>query len=294
MCLHDVLQQTTARLRHVGVEEAELEARLLMEHALGLNHSGLILAARRTLLPDELSRVSLLLEKRLQRVPLSYLTGTREFWSLDFLVDPAVLIPRPETEFLLECVLAEQQLLPETGQVLDLCCGSGVIAVVLARELVGKRRIVGVDLSFAALRLARCNAERHGAAPRIDWLCADLCGALSPSTRYALVVTNPPYIASNTLITLAPEVRDHEPLLALDGGEDGLAVIRRLLRQVGPALLPGALLFCEIGAEQGEAVLALAGSLFPDANFFDQLDVLQDWAGRPRVLRARRCLEGIN
>jgi len=286
----DFLHQAAARLRHAGVEEAELEARLLLEHTLGLSHSALILAPRRTLLPEELTHLDELLAQRLTRCPLSYLTGEREFWSLDFTVSPAVLIPRPETEFLLECALAEQHRLPPQGLVLDLCCGSGVIAVVLARELRQVRPIIGIDLSPAALSVARGNAERHGVATRITWLCADLGDALAPAAQYALVVTNPPYVASRELAGLEPEVREHEPRLALDGGEDGLTVIRRLLRQIGPALVPGGLLFCEIGADQGTSVQALA----QETKLFDQIMVQRDWADRPRVLRLRRCHKGIS
>lgn len=286
--LADLLSWTARQLRRAGIEAADLEARLLLEHVLRLSRSGLILAGGQRVTPDDLARVTELLCRRLAREPLQYLTGRREFWSLDFLVSPSVLIPRPETEFLLHEVLAGQGDVPREGGVLDLCCGSGVIAVVLAKELISPRRIIGADISPAALALARVNARRLGVAARIDWLCADLCSAFAAAACWALVVANPPYISSDDLATLEPEVREFEPRLALDGGMDGLEIIRRLLVQAGPALLPGGMLYCEIGAEQERQVLEIANAQPVLADLFDEVVVSRDWAGRPRVLRARR------
>lgn len=279
MELDHLLAEGAARLAAAGVEHAALDARLLFEHLTGLEHSQLILRARETVAEPVATRFREMIGQRATRIPLQHLTGIQEFWSLEFTVSPAVLVPRPETEFLLA------QIVNSCGgeriaAALDLCTGSGVIAVVLAREL--GCPVIGVDISPAALTVAAINAARHGVGERVALVCGDLFAPLAPGRRFPLIVSNPPYVAQAEIDHLEPEVRCHEPRLALDGGADGLAVIDRIAAGALDLLEPGGRIFLEIGADQGQKVLALF-----TAEGYGDVRVLTDWAGRPRVLQAR-------
>lgn len=276
-----LIKGTAAAFGKAGIESPELEARLLLQHVLGLDHAGLILAWRQQ--PDRAlqERFAELAGRRLDREPLAYVTGEREFWSLPFAVSRNVLIPRPETEWLLEQALNRVRG-GGIQHALDLGCGSGVIAVVLALEL--GCRVTAVDCSQAALQQTAVNAGRHGVADRLGLLCGDFFTALPAGVRYDLLVSNPPYIAAAEIQELEPEVRRYEPHLALDGGRDGLDAIACISRQAGEVLLPGSWVFLEIGANQAEA----AQHLFETApHHYEELRVLLDLAGRPRVLTAR-------
>lgn len=276
-----LVRETAEAFGRAGIDAPELEARLLAQFVLAVDHSTLILRGQQHLDEQESRQFSRLVARRLAREPLAYITGEREFWSLPFAVSPEVLIPRPETEMLLEYGLRQVR-----GQgirhALDLGCGSGVIAVVLALEL--NCAVTAVDRSPGALRQAAANAERHGVAGRITWCCGDFFDALPPGARFDLLVSNPPYVAACEMDSLAPEVRRYEPHLALCGGEEGLDCIAVISRRAAEVLLPGAWLFLEIGAGQAEA----ARQLFADSpHRYGQLQVLPDLAGRPRVLAAR-------
>ena len=277
--LATLIRQTAGRFAEVGMETPELEARLLAQHVWGCNHAGLILRMEEAPEPDAAARFAGLARRRLAREPLAYITGERAFWGLDFHVTPDVLIPRPETEFLLEQALAGSGNVTEA---LDLGTGSGVIAVILAREL--GCRVTAVDCSAAALAVARANAKRHGAAERIRFLHGDFFDVLPEEARFDLVVGNPPYVAEGEAVELAPEVLDHEPRLALFAGADGLDCVAAISRRAGDRLRPGGRIFLEIGAGQAEA----ASALFRRAGQYDEVRVTPDWSGRPRVLSARR------
>ncbi len=270
--------QIAARLRAAGIPEASLEAELLLRHPLGLDRVGLHLDDR------ELDRRTLdaiegLVSRRLGREPLSYILGEKEFWSLPFAVSPAVLIPRPETELLIEEVLRR---VPETatfaGEICDLGSGSGVIPVVLAREL-PRARLVGIDISPAALAVATANGRRHGVEARLTWLEGDWFAPLPAGSRFDFVVGNPPYVAENTRDRLQPELA-HEPPRALFGGPDGLAAIRRILPGSLQFLKPGGFLLLEIGGDQEEAVYEECRSL----PAFEEPAIVKDYAGLPRLL----------
>jgi release factor glutamine methyltransferase len=232
----------------------------------------------------ELSCYKNLLKRRLAHEPTQYITGHQEFWSLDFLVNPAVLIPRPETELLVEAVLRYAR--GSEGQVrriLDLGTGSGVLAVVLAREL-PEARVVAVDRAGAALKLARENARRQGVAERVAWVLGDLAGALAPKGIFDVLVSNPPYVPTGDWEQLPPEIREHEPRLALDGGADGLEIIRGLSAAAPALLRPGGLLALEVGqgqAEQVQRLLADTGGLTPAV-------IIPDYQRIGRVVAARR------
>lgn len=285
MILKQLYFESVQRLAAAGVAEPEVEAALLLGHVLGYSRSQFFLALEQEIPPPQLSLFATLLSRRLLREPLAYLTGEQEFWSLPFTVSRQVLIPRPETEELLEKIFAtvrQEGLL--SGPVLDLGVGSGAITVVLAREL-PERLVFGADLSLAALEVARENSLRHRVQSRIFLVNSDWLTAIKQERRFALVVSNPPYIAAAVLDTLQPEVRDFEPHRALSGGADGLSEIRALAAQVHRVMLTGGLFFMEIGADQQEAVLKIFSS-FPE---YDRLQVHPDLAGLPRIFQARRC-----
>jgi len=257
-----------------------MEAEVLLAYVLGTSRAVLIAHPERPLTPAQLDRYQALVRRRAVDYPLPYLTGRLEFYGLEFEVTPEVLIPRPETETLVELALARR---PRSA--VDVGTGSGCIAVSLAVHL-PEATIYATEISPAALAVARRNAERHGVAERVRLLAGDL---LSPCPGPVdLIVSNPPYVSTGEWASLPASVRDYEPSLALDGGPDGLDVVRRLLAQA-PAVLagplpaegrPGGALLIEIGAGQGEAAANLARTFFPQAT----LRVLPDLAGRDRVL----------
>jgi release factor glutamine methyltransferase len=286
MQIYQLLRDAAAVLARAGVEDADVEAELLLRHCLDLSRSGLFLRLKDFLSPEEEATFHLLLHRRCLREPLQHIIGSCEFWSMDFLVSPAVLIPRPETEFLLEqafSTLTQEQCRPR--HVLDLCTGSGVIAAVLAKEL-PDAEVTAADCSEKALAVARSNLLRHGLSERVQLLCVDLLTAFPPSPLFDLIVSNPPYIKAGDLPTLQPEVRDWEPHLALSGGVSGMEAITSICAEAAGRLRPGGWLFLEIGAdlsEETEQVLRRLG--------YEQVRVTNDWADRPRVAqgRAARC-----
>lgn len=279
-------QETVNKFLLAGIEDAESNAAQLLCFCLGLTRSELFLRASNEMSAGLLEDCNILVTRRLAREPLHYITGTKEFWSLDFTVSPAVLIPRPETEFLLDQVLQTLAVSGfQDGAVLDMCTGSGVISIILALELNAKK-VIAVDRSKKALHVAAENISRHGKVTEISLICSDLFSAINPQTEFELIVANPPYVSEFELDNLQPEVREWEPKTALGAGEKGLDVIEALASQVPEYLLPGGWLFLEIGAQQKKPVQ----SLFADhaEGAFDEVEVIPDWAGRPRVLKARR------
>ncbi|HSO09368.1 MAG TPA: peptide chain release factor N(5)-glutamine methyltransferase [Desulfoprunum sp.] len=279
----DLLRIAANELSLAGIDGGDLDGQLLLGACLHKSRTELFLAAD-TEVPDEARHVFLrYLERRKQREPVAYILGEREFWSLPFIVNPSVLIPRPETEFLVEQVLAtcRKRSLPD-GWILDLCCGSGAIAVVLALEL--QRNVVAVDLSGDALAVAQRNCRRHRVAHRVALVKADLLTAFAAERRFPLLVSNPPYVSRRQIRQgLDPEVVDHEPLLALDGGEDGLDIIARIKDMLPLIMRPGGEVFIEIGAEQGPALSRLLATS-TGARMLKTFEILKDYAGRDRVL----------
>jgi release factor glutamine methyltransferase len=249
-----LLTWTTQDFTGIGLATPRLDAELLLAHVLGVDRVRLYMDMDRPLAPDELAAMRALVTRRRHREPVAYLTGHREFYRRDFMVNSAVLIPRPDTETLIERAL---ELLPPDAElhVLDLCTGSGAIAVTLAAER-PQIRVVATDVSAAALAVARANAERLGVLARVELREGDLFEAIEPGARFDLIVSNPPYVAAGELDSLAPELR-HEPQLALTAGPLGLDLLERLCAQTpGWLRVPGALLF-EIGAGQAQSILQL-------------------------------------
>lgn len=287
--LADLLRNSWKRLERAGVSGARREAELLLAFCLGTTTTGLYLADDEPISPAIRARFEALLERRCRREPLAYLTGEREFWSLPFTVSPAVLIPRPETEFLLEQVLARRNpgiSLDRRIGCLDLCCGSGVIAVVLAREL--GISVLAVDLSGAALKIARDNLRRHRLLDRVQLLQADLVSCFRLRQPFSLIVANPPYVSRGELENdLEPEVADYEPRLALDGGDSGLELIERIGRRLPRLLSAGGDCFLEIGAGQGADIRYLFGEQVARGDL-EFVRIYRDYAGRDRVAHLRR------
>jgi release factor glutamine methyltransferase len=287
----------TLLLEQAGIETARLDAECLVAAGLGCPRWHLILEPNRRLSPEEFSRILRLLQRRERREPLAYVLGVREFWSLPMAVSAGVLVPRPETETLVEAALAAWgEMRAESREargerreagstIVELCTGSGAVAIALAKELPAAR-VLATDLSWRALRVARANAARHGVAERIEFLRGDLWRAVNgqaPAGSVDLVVANPPYIRSPELETLMPEVQ-WEPRLALDGGADGLRVLRKIVASSPDRIRPGGVLLLEIGADQAEAV----GALLAASGRFEPARLRPDLAGRPRVVVARR------
>lgn len=278
----ELQRRTAGRLRAAGIPDPALEAEILLRYHLDLDRVALHLNER-VLEPGELAVFEKLVIRRLSREPLSYIVGEKEFWSLAFKVSPAVLIPRPETELLLEEVLQRvDDPAAFAGTILDLGTGSGAIAVVLALEL-PRARLFGVDISPSALALAAENGRRHGVAARLTWLRGDWLAPVSPASRFDFIVANPPYVAESTRKQLAPELA-FEPGQALYAGADGMAAIRRFVPETPAFLASGGWLLVEIGYDQAEAVTELLRAV-PD---LDLVEIVKDYAGLPRLVVARK------
>ena len=263
-------------------ERARADAELLLRHVLQRDKAWIVAHGLTPLPAAEAERIHRLLQPLLLRravgEPVQYILGETEFFGLNFAVSPAVLIPRPETELLVEQVLAVARTLA-SPRILDIGTGSGAIAIALAAAL-PQAHLVAVDLSPAALDLAHQNAQRHGLADRIHFLESDLFSTLS-GQRFDVVVSNPPYVPLQDASTLAVEVRDHEPALALFAGDDGLAVYRRLIPAARRHLAPGGLLALEFGFGQQQPIAELlAGS------GFHGIETLPDYQQIPRIALA--------
>lgn len=249
-----VLGWTAPHFEKLGVDSPRLTAELLLAHVLDTSRVRLYADLDRPLEKEELAALRTLIERRAGGEPTQYLTGRREFYGHSFRVDPRVLIPRPETELLVEAVL---RALPRDreARVLELGAGSGCISVSIALGN-PRARVVATELSPEALEVAEANAEALGVADRVEVRRGDLFQPLAAEDRFEVVVSNPPYVARAALARLSAEVR-REPGLALDGGEDGLEVIRRIVAEAQAWLVPGGLLTLEIGDEQGDRVRSL-------------------------------------
>ncbi|MDD2467346.1 MAG: peptide chain release factor N(5)-glutamine methyltransferase [Desulfobulbus sp.] len=284
MRIEALLQAATGQLLAAGIEDPNLDARLLLQYVTSLSRSQLVLRADDPLGAAVVEQYQQLIIQRCCRIPLQHLTGIQEFWSLELIVSPAVLIPRPETEFLLEQVLATVCRRP--GQwILDMCTGSGAIALVLAQELAC--RVVAVDLSAQALVIAGRNRSKYRLESQVELIQSDLFSGLHPGHKYDCIVSNPPYIIDAVIDHLEPEVSLAEPRMALSGGEDGLVCIKRIIDAAPSYLRPGGWIFIEIGDDQKTAV----EHLFHGAGrVYEQIRVVPDYAGRPRVARA--CVTG--
>ncbi len=285
--VRQALREATASLSDAGIESACLDAELLLAEALGLDRSKLYLHYEAPLETRAEERFRSLLARRVDGEPAAYITGRREFWSLDFLVTPAVLVPRPETERLVEVAVglfeAESQISDRKFQILDLGTGSGAISISLAKEI-ANAEVWATDVSSDALGIARANARRHGVEEKIQFLHGDLFEPVSARAEiFDLIVSNPPYVRSDEIDALPRDVRDFEPRIALDGGADGLDCYRRIIPGALRYLSDGGFLALEIGAEMGLEV----ARLFVQADGYTPPRRYRDYAGRDRIVCAR-------
>jgi release factor glutamine methyltransferase len=274
-------QALAEKFRQAGIDSAEADARLLIAHALGIDRAALMANGERALNPAEVKAIDALAERRLKREPVARIFGVKEFWSLPLHISKAVLVPRPETETVIEAALdyiVRDGLRAESLRILDIGTGSGALLLALLSELpnaVG----TGTDISTPALGVARVNAERHALATRCTFVTCDIAARLPGP--FDLIVSNPPYIAHDDIAALAPEVRNFDPALALDGGADGLNGYRAIAKDARRLLAPGGRLIVELGAGQEAAVCAL----FTNAGLTVGA-TRNDLAGIPRALTA--------
>ncbi len=283
----DVYQWGCGELRSAGIEESQLDARLLLEWCCGTDRNTLLAHGDRNVAEKEYRCYEKCIADRKSRIPLQYITGVQEFMGLTFTVNKNVLIPRQDTEVLVEEVM---RYLHDGMRILDMCTGSGCILTSLLRysnDCTG----VGADISEEALRVARDNAEallegNGRERPKASFVRSDLFEGLDADDRFDVIVSNPPYIKTGDMDTLMPEVREHEPVLALDGKEDGLFFYRRIIAGAKRFLSGGGMLFFEIGFDQGEDVR----ELMRQAGYTD-IEIVKDFAGLDRVVfGGSRCL----
>jgi release factor glutamine methyltransferase len=289
------LRWTTDYFRSREVSEPRASAEVLLAHSLGLSRLDLYLRYDQPLNPEELARFKALVVRRREGEPVAYLTGHREFWSLDFRVTPAVLIPRPETETLVAAALEAARLFEREGEGhigpsrnsnllgLEVGVGSGAVVVALAKEL-PQTRWVGLDRAGTALAVARYNARRHRVTERIHFLQADLLSALKPTAAFGLLVANLPYVPRAEWERLPREIKAFEPPEALLGGDDGLELLRPLIRQAHRHVQGGGWVLLEVGDKQARQVTAL----MEKTGAYDQVETVKDFSGMARVVRARR------
>ena len=280
--LSTLLTAITHRLAAAQRDEARLKAELLVAHVLGLSRLEVLAQPELVLSAEQQARVDVLAGRVASGEPLQYVLGEAWFWGRRFKADRRALIPRPETEELVQRVLEDPAIWSAARPVVvDVGTGTGCIAITLAVERPAAR-IIGIDSSAEALALARENGAALGLGQRVEWRTGDLLDGL-PERSLDAVVSNPPYIASGVIETLAEEVRAHEPRLALDGGPDGLALIRRLVAQAALALRPGGRLWMETGDEQGEAVRGILSGAG-----FASLETIKDLSGHHRMVAGSR------
>ena len=274
------LAELRRNLNEAGFETAALDARLLLLTALGIPATTLVTHPDTPLTAEESETLASFARRRLAHEPVARIVGIREFWGLPFRLSPETLVPRPDTETVVETVL---DLLPDRQaplRIVDFGTGSGCILVALLHEL-PRATGLGVDLSPGALATARTNADENGVGERCHFALSRWADAVSGP--FDLIVSNPPYIASGVIPTLDEEVREHDPRLALDGGPDGLEPYRILLSEAGRLLAPGGLLAVEIGYDQAEELRSLAGS-----HGLEILRIAHDLSGNPRCVAMRR------
>ena len=269
----DCYKEGARRLKDCGVREAELDARLLLEYVCKTDRNTLLAHPERAVSEEERDKFLALIARREKREPLQYITGEREFMGLNFETSPETLIPRQDTECLVEEAMKE---LHDGMEILDLCCGTGCILLSLLNYS-NDCKGFGVDINEQAVDLARKNAQNLGIEAR--FAVSDLFEAVNG--KYDLITSNPPYIPTQVIETLDPEVKSYEPMAALDGGEDGLTFYRIIVAEAKDYLKRGGMIFFEIGYDQGEAVSKLLTE-----SGYKYVEVIKDLAGLDRVVKA--------
>lgn len=280
-----LLQWAVGYLKARGVESPRAAAEILLAHVLRLRRVDLYVRHDQPLVPAELAAFKEAIRRRLRREPVAYIVGRKGFRTLEVDVTPEVLIPRPETELLVEQALSLLRAWPGDGAagVLEVGIGSGAVLIALATE-VPRHRFFGCDISPAAVAIALANARANGVSERVHLWTADWFGGLGAGCRFDLIVSNPPYVRSAEIDTLQPEVSQHEPRLALDGGPDGLRGYREILAAAPGHLAPGGSLVLEIGSDQRAAVQRLAAA----SGGYSDFACRSDYAGHDRVVTLQK------
>ncbi len=278
--IESVVRWATDDFRARGIPSPRLDAEVLLAFALNTDRVRLVVDARRPLEAAELGRFRELVKRRRQHEPVAFLRGEREFYGRTFRVDARVLIPRPDTAVLVQLALERTKHVSMCMRALDLCTGSGCVAITLGRER-PTASVIATDVSGDALAVARTNARRLGAY-NVGWAQGDLFAALDElggPRSFDLITANPPYIPSDEIATLAPDIQRFEPRLALDGGQDGLSILDRIVTGAPEVLLPGGLLAVEVGAGEAPEVKARF-----EARGFDDVRLTRDYGGIERVV----------
>lgn len=270
----ELLKAAREFLKKNGIADADVDAWYLLAHVFGINRADFFMHGNMESSREKAQEYMSLVDKRALHIPLQYLIGTQEFMGLTFEVDENVLIPRQDTEILVEEVLK----VSKDKSVLDMCTGSGCIIISLAK-LGNIKKAIGVDISINALQIAKRNAKNLNV--NVDFIHSDLFESVVGN--YDIIVSNPPYIKSDELLYLMPEIKDHEPLQALEAGDDGLDLYRRIISELTGALNPGGYIFFEIGYDQGEAV----SEMLQGAGFID-ICVKKDFSGLDRIVCGKR------
>ena len=286
--IKELLLVTSDFLKKKGIDSPRLTAEILLAHQLDIDRVTLYLNYDQPLNETELSGYRTLIKRRLKREPLQYITGTQEFWSLEFVVNSHALIPRPETELLVELAIKRLKALPELGNhppnIVDLGTGCGAIAISLAREI-GKTKIWATDISSDALKLARLNAEKHKVTDKITFLQGNLWEPLMDlGVAFDIVLSNPPYIATGEFDDLSPEVRNYEPRLALDGREGGVHFIEKIISEAPAFMSPGGWIMLEMSPCQTDTALKLIG----ETEGYAEKSRIKDYSHHYRVVMAQK------
>jgi release factor glutamine methyltransferase len=278
-----LVQWTAAYFKSKGIDSPRSTAELLLAYMLEITRIELYLKYDQPMIQIELARYRELIQRRVRREPVAYIMGEKEFWAMSLIVNRYVLIPRPETECLVELALTE---IPENpagapAEILELGTGSGAIILALAAERPG-HRYLALDYSFEALRVSQKNACRHGLAPAVEFICGDWFSPFKLTrARFDLIVSNPPYIPTADINGLQAEITQFEPRSALDGGRDGTDCLKRIIDAAPDYLRPGGVLVLEIGYDQAELVLQIA----QNRKAYDGFQVEKDFSGLTRVIR---------
>lgn len=285
-CIGDILHEAVSLFEKAGINNGLIDAELLLCYCLNKTRTELYLSSGHQIDSPQHLAFAEMITRRCRREPVAYILGEREFWSQRFIVTPDVLIPRPETEFLVETALQAIQMHGGVDLCLDLCCGSGVIGIILALET--GCQVIGTDISSEALSVCKKNSALHGVADNVLVVQSDLASCVSPDNSFNLITANPPYVKCGVIETeLEPDVSAYEPRLALDGGEDGLDLIVRIAASIPILLKPGGDFFMEIGHDQGPRVKEIftAGT---NGDCYEMVEILKDYAERDRVVHVRK------
>ena len=277
--VYSFLNWASQNFLRAGIASHRLDAEILIADGLKISRTKLMTHPERILDRAEEQMLCSRIERRVLREPVSHITGIQEFWSLEFEVNEKVLTPRPETEILIEQCLKALRKTPAPVRILDLGTGSGILPIVLAKEI-PQSRLTAIEKS--ALEIARKNALHHAVTDQICFVSGDFM-QIDWQGPYHLIVSNPPYIESENLLTCMPEVRQYEPVLALDGGEDGLDYYRYIVPMAWEQLEKNGWLVLEIGHNQASAVV----DIFADCSHYQDIQVIQDYSGYDRVVLAR-------